>query len=98
MKTEKNEYVKEAVNELRELSEDEKEQRIADLREKYIIDRNTLIHSGYDKGVEDGIEEGKKAGIAENSREIAKKMKAANVDIEFIAQMTGLTKEEIEKL
>lgn len=98
MKTEKNENVKEAVNELKELSEDEHEQRLAELREKYIIDRNTLIHSGY----RDGIAEGEKRGIEEGSKNekiaIAKKMKNAKANIDFIAQMTGLTKEEIEKL
>ena len=86
MKTEKNEYVKEAVNELKELSEDEQEQRIADLREKYILDRNTLRNSGY--------REGKK----ENSKEIAKKMKEKSMDVKTISELTGLTKEEIEKL
>ena len=57
MKTEKNEYVKEAVNELKELSEDEQEQRIADLREKYILDRNTLRNSGYREGIAEGKKE-----------------------------------------
>ena len=86
MKTKKNEYVKEAVNELKQLSEDEQEQRIADLREKYILDRNTLRNSGY--------REGKK----ENSKEIAKKMKEKSMDVKTISELTGLTKEEIEKL
>ena len=71
---------------------------LAELREKYIIDRNTLIHSGY----RDGIAEGEKRGIEEGSKNekiaIAKKMKNAKANIDFIAQMTGLTKEEIEKL
>ena len=98
MKTEKNENVKEAVNELRGLSEDEKEQRIADLREKYILDRNTLLHSGYIDGIAEGEKRSIEKGKNENSKEIAKRMKDAKADIDFISKMTGLTKEEIEKL
>ena len=37
-------------------------------------------------------------GKAETKNEIAKKMKEAGADMEFIVKVTGLTKEEIEKL
>ena len=41
-----------------------------------------------------GLEDGKK----NEKIEIAKKMKAKNMKIDEIAEVTGLTKEEIEKL
>ena len=45
-----------------------------------------------------GLEEGEKKGIAKEKNEIAKKMKDKGMDIETIVELTGLTKEEVEKL
>ena len=61
---------------------------------------------GYTLGVEDGIEQGRSEGIAqgeasgraERELEMAKAMKAENIDIETIAKVSGLSKEDIEKL
>lgn len=90
--------IKDARKVLEEMSKDDHERWMADLREKYIRDQNAIREAGYD----DGVTAGKKAGIEEGSKKeklkIAKKMKDAKADIEFISQITGLTKEEIEKL
>ena len=53
-KMEENENLKEAVEKLDRISEDEKMQRIIELREKAIRDE----HAIYDKGLDDGIEKG----------------------------------------
>ena len=45
-----------------------------------------------------GLEEGEKKGISKEKNEIAKKMKEEGLDVEIIVKVTGLTKEEIEKL
>ena len=45
-----------------------------------------------------GLEEGEKKGKAERNNEIAKKMKEEGLDVEIIVKVTGLAKEEIEKL
>ena len=45
-----------------------------------------------------GLEEGEKLGISKTKIETAKKMKLKNIDISDIIDITGLTKEEIEKL
>ena len=42
--------------------------------------------------------EGKEEGAKEKAIEIAHKLKAAGMPLESIASMTGLPKEEIEKL
>ena len=81
-KMEENENLKEAVEKLDRISEDEKMQRIIELREKAIRDE----HAIYAKGVDDGI------------IKIAKNMLKENIDIEMIIKVTGLTKEEIENL
>ena len=51
---------------------------------------------------EEGIQQGKSLGLAEGSHqkalETAKLMKQANCELDFIMQMTGLSKEEVEAL
>ena len=76
------ESIKKAKEVLDEISEDEHEQYLAHLREKYIFERQGIEEAGFDKGI----------------KCIAKKMKEDNLDIEKIIKYTGLTKEEIEKL
>ena len=93
-KMEENENLKEAVEKQDRISKDEKMQRIIELREKAIRDE----HAIYAKGVDDGIEEGKAKGAREKQIEIAKSMLKENMDIEMIIKITGLTKQEIEKL
>ena len=76
------------------LSEDERMQRIADLRQKAIMDEKAI----YDKGLDDGIEQGIKQGNREKTIELAKKMIDKGIKLEDIIEITGLTNEEIENL
>ena len=82
-KMEENEELKEAVEKLQGMSEDDYMQRIADLREKAILDYN----SGMDTALRKGIKKGK--------LETAKKMLEKGMDIDTIIEVTGLSKEEI---
>ena len=93
-KMEENENLKEAVEKLDRISEDEKMQRIIELREKAIRDE----HAIYAKGVDDGIEKGIKKGAKQEKLQIAENMLKEGTSIEFIEKVTGLTKEEIEKI
>ena len=92
------ESIKKAKEVLDEISEDEHEQYLAHLREKYIFERQGIEEAGFDKGRAKGLEEGIEKGIEQEKRMLAKKMKEDNVDIKKIIKYTGLTKEEIEKL
>ena len=82
-KMEENEELKEAVEKLQGMSEDDYMQRIADLREKAILDYN----SGMDTALRKGIKKGK--------LETAKKMLEKGMDIDTIVEVTGLSKDEI---
>lgn len=93
-KMKENENLKEAVKKLDNLSEDEKMQRIADLRQKAIMDEKAI----YEKGLEVGIEKGIMEGSQKEKIEIAKKMLELKIDKETIAKATGLTEQEIEKI
>ena len=87
------ESIKKAKEVLDEISEDEHEQYLAHLREKYIFERQGIEEAGFDKGLAQGLAKEKQSLEA-----VAKKLKAKNMKIDEIAEITGLTKEEIEKL
>ena len=117
-KMKENENLKEAVKKLDNLSEDERMQRIADLRQKAIMDEKAIYEKGLEIGIEKGIqrgmekgmkegiqrgiEKGIEKGIMEGSQkekiEIAKKMLELKIDKETIAEATGLTEQEMEKI
>ena len=50
------------------------------------------------RGLTEGEAKGRAEGSAKKQSEIAKKMKDEGAEIEFIARVTGLTKEEVEAL
>ena len=89
-----NKYVKKAEKELEYLSGYEETRRLAELREKAIRDELAAIAQARDEGKSEGIS----LGIIQDKIEIAKKMLAKEMDIALIIELTGLTKEEIEKL
>ena len=89
-----NENIKEAKEELEKLQQDEHLQYLAWLREKYVLETNTMKNEGIRIGKEQGRFEGKK----ENQKEIVKKMLRKGLEISLIEEITGLNKEEIEKI
>ena len=101
-KMKENENLKEAVEKLDRISEDEKMQRIIELREKAIRDEHAIyakgIDDGIEKGIQKGFEQGKNKGAKEKEIQIAKNMLREKASIEFIIKVTGLTKEEIREL
>ena len=60
--------------------------------------RNTELYNAEQKGLNKGLKEGKEKGIRENKIETAKNMLKESISIDIISKVTGLTKEEIEKL
>ena len=65
-------------------------------------ERQEGIKEGIKKGKLEGIKEGKLEGIKEGEKNkaisMAKSMKAKNMDINLISEITGLTIKEINKL
>ena len=95
---ERNKEVKEAVIKVRKMSEDEKLQRLADLREKAIMDEKAIYQAGLNNGEERGKKLGREQGRAETIKEMVKKLLKQNMKIETISEITGISIEEIEKL
>ena len=95
---EKEKEIKEAIETLEDISSDEEKERIAELRQKYIMDRKSEIRTAKEIGVKEGLEEGMEKGSKNEKIERAKKMLNENMKIEVIERITGLTKTEIEEL
>ena len=97
-----NKQVKKAKQVLEEISQDEREIYLAELREKYIMDQKAIEGAGYDKGLAAGVEIGRKQGMSQGFKQciqqIAKKMLSQKIDLETISELTGLTLEELKKL
>ena len=75
------------------MSKTKRERYLAELREKYIMDKHAIHAAGYDKGLEQGLQQ-----AHEDLKQVAKKLKDEDVDINLIIKATGLTKEEIDNL
>ncbi|MBP3707016.1 MAG: Rpn family recombination-promoting nuclease/putative transposase [Clostridia bacterium] len=90
IKMSENENIKKAEEEFEYLTGDEETKRLAYLREKAIRDEAAAIAGALKRGRAEG-----KTGT---KLEIAKNMLAEKIDIETIIKVTGLTREEIEKL
>ena len=81
-----NEEIKEAVQQLTQMSADEYERELYEIRERSRLTYNTEMN------------EARRKGLAEGKREIAKKMKEKGIDIKMIQEITELTEEEINSL
>lgn len=86
----KNENIKNARNELKQVSGDYELRRIAELKEKYIRDEAAALDFALEKGQKQGEE---KANI-----QTAKNMLDMGLDVEIISKATGLTVEKILEL
>ncbi len=84
--------IQKAKKVLEEISQDEHERYLAELREKYIMDQAAIEEAGYDKGFKAAIEQSNKKILS-----IAKKLKEQSIDIEIISKLTGLTIDEISQ-
>ena len=93
-----NKDINKAIDELEQVSGNEKLRRIAELKEKYIRDEQASIAYAQNEGYKQGEEKGKVEGKNERNMEIAKKLLKKQMSTKDIAEVTGLSVEEIKKL
>ena len=97
-----NKDINKAIDELEQVSGNEKIRRIAELKEKYIRDEQASIEYAQDEGFKHGEAKGRVEGRVEGEKnkslEIAKNMLKKQMSIQDIAEVTGLSPEEIETL
>ena len=94
----KNEEIKKAKEQLDKISQDKKERRLAELREKAIKDEMAIRDSGYNEGRKEGIEEGLKKEKKKKKKSIAQNMLEMKIDKKTISKVTGLTIDEIDNI
>ena len=108
---EKQDYVQEIIysegltmteNAYRKVTQDEIEYERMESRLKYQLQYNTDIslarQEGLELGLERGLEQGRTEGEAAATVKLARAMKAKGLETEAIAEITGLSAEEVEKL
>ena len=105
-----NEDIEEAVITVHKMTEDEKMRRLADLREKAILDEKAIRRKGYEDGHEAGYEDGRTEGLAEGLAEgkaegkaeerkaILNNLKKMELSTEEICKILNISKEELEKM
>ena len=91
---EENKNIKKAIDELEQVSGNARLRRIAELKEKYIRDEQSSIEYAQDEGFKHGEAKGRN----ERNIEIAKNLLQKKMSIDDIADVTGLSPEEIEAL
>ena len=89
-----NEIIRKANEELEVITGDEEIRRLAFLREKAIRDQISFEKQAREEGTKEGI----KKGIQKSKIEIVKKMIQKKYSIEQIIDVTGVAKEDIQKI
>ena len=103
---EENKEIREAVVEVHKMSKDEKIRKLAELREKAIMDEKEIYSTGYHKGEKLGYIKGEKSGYSKGHLEgeknekikIAKILKEKGMSKEEISEITKLTIKEVEEI
>ncbi|MBM6726584.1 hypothetical protein H5977_05405 [Megamonas funiformis] len=97
-----NPVIKEALNYEMVFSQDEIKRRQYEIQEKAIRDYNSTIlynrQEGLKEGLEKGLKKGLKKGAEDKAIEIALKMLENGSDVNFIADVTGLSIEKINEI
>ena len=99
---EKDEYIKEAYEDLKKLSLDEQKRLEYEVRQRAIRDHNSQMKSAERRGIEIGEERGEKRGIEIGTQSTLKRLVKANVEsgksLEEIAEFLGLNLSEVQRL
>ncbi|MFR2534093.1 MAG: Rpn family recombination-promoting nuclease/putative transposase [Clostridia bacterium] len=95
---EENKAIGQAMGKLKELSADEELRRVAELRQKAILDEKAIKRRAEEIGREEGLKQGLQEGIKEEKINMTKKLLSEKMDFSFIAKVTGLSITEIEKI
>ena len=96
--SEGNHYMEKVRDEMIKMSRDESE-RYLYLREQMAIrDKESQLQSAENRGRREGREEGRKEGKVQQIQEIVQKMLNKKMAEDIIQEVTGLKKEEIDKI
>ena len=95
---EKDEYIGEAYEALKNMSEDEIKRMEYEARQKAIRDYNSYMHSAERRGVKRGIKSGIKIGQEELKKQLVKKKLAKGKEPEVIADELELEVSDLQRI
>ena len=98
MLAEQDKYIDKAYRRLEEMSADEQKRWEYEMRQKAIRDHRHMLASGRREGEKIGEQRGLEQGESKKAVEIARKMLGDKMPIEKVAEYSGLSLEEIQKL
>ena len=94
MASKENKNVKKAMENYEVLTGDAEVKRLAEIRLMSKLEEKSALLTEREAGREEGIKEGKEEGI----KEVAKKLLKEKMPIKKIAEITGLSEEELKEL
>ena len=86
--------IKKAMKELEYLTGDEEKRKIADLKERAILDYNSHMRTSF----EDGQLKGEKRGLKKGKIEMIMQMLRKKMDLKLITELSGFSENEIRKI
>ena len=106
MAKKKNNEIKDAVKDYEVLTGGEEIKRLAEVRLMSELEEQSALatarakgtEEGLKQGKEEGLKQGKEEGLKQGKEEIAKKLLEMNLPLKQIIEVTGLPKEDIEKI
>ncbi|MCI8412288.1 MAG: hypothetical protein HFJ40_07710 [Clostridia bacterium] len=102
MAEKENKEIEKVVEELDEISLDEKERELYEARQRAIFEYNYTMYTaekrGKEIGIQEGKEEGKREGEKEKQIEIAKKLLKMGLNEKQIKEATGISNEDLDKI
>jgi predicted transposase/invertase (TIGR01784 family) len=90
--------LRKAMTTLEFLSQDREARMLYEMRQKALRDHISAIEGAREQGRLEGRERGRLEGRVEGRVEVARNMLAMGLDVELIAQATGLAREKLEEL
>jgi predicted transposase/invertase (TIGR01784 family) len=93
-----NPMIGKAVGILKKLSADERTRMLAEKREMLRMDISASIKKGRAEGMMEGLAKGEAKGRAEQAAATARYALKMKISVESIMMLTGLSRNEIEKL
>jgi predicted transposase/invertase (TIGR01784 family) len=90
--------IQKAEEKMSYICRDKEALRAYQMREMALSDWTSGVNHARREGQEEGRQEGRREGLQEGQREIARNFKNLGIPVDKIAQGTGLSVEDIEKL
>ncbi|MCK9268219.1 MAG: PD-(D/E)XK nuclease family transposase, partial [Alkaliphilus sp.] len=94
----RSEIMETAINQLMEISADEKMRELYRSREKARLDMISKLKYAENRGMEKGMEKGIEKGIEKGMEVVARNLLQEGTEIEFVTKVTKLSRDKVEEI